>query len=67
MWWQILVGVVQEVSKYCNNQYIDLKSLYVYFNGEYTEQAIMWHENVSRDDMKRLLATFDEVLLTYQL
>ena len=43
------------------------KKLYFYLNGEYSEREIIHQNNISREDFKRLLKSFNEVILSYTI
>ncbi|EFC44228.1 predicted protein [Naegleria gruberi] len=43
------------------------KKLHIYFNGEYSEREIIHQNNISREDLKKLVKTFNEIILTYTI
>ncbi|KAG2387648.1 hypothetical protein C9374_001242 [Naegleria lovaniensis] len=43
------------------------KKLHVYFNGSYSEREIIHQNNISRDDFKKVVKAFGDVILSYTI
>lgn len=43
------------------------KKLHVYFNGGYSEREIIHQNNISRDDFKKVIKAFGDVILSYTI
>ncbi|KAL9644039.1 hypothetical protein ABK040_005507 [Willaertia magna] len=53
----------------CDDKYLLelLKKIYIYFNGEYSEKEILYQSNITREDFKRVLRAFQEVIISYTI